>query len=119
MQHIFGDVKPRSHLAEYVSDCLRKGQLSNREQSETDRHGNLLLLKRNRYCPYNILNYLLFSWIPVSFCLITAQLSCLVCKMFVKCSETVKMNLHIIGSTFVNIRINGHTLHFIIPIGFR
>ena len=32
--------------------------------------------------------------------------------MFVKCSETVIMNLHIIGSTFVNIWINNHTLPF-------
>ena len=33
-------LKPRLHLAEYFSDCLRWRQLSNREQSETDRYGN-------------------------------------------------------------------------------
>ena len=34
-------------------------------------------------------------------------------------SETDAMNLHIIGNTFVTIRINSLALHFIIPIGFR
>ena len=32
--------------------------------------------------------------------------------MSVKRSETVVMNLHVIGNTFVNIRKNCHTLHF-------
>ena len=44
--------------------------------------------------------------------LINPQLSCFVRKISVKCSETTVMNLHIIGNTFVNIRINSHTLHF-------
>ena len=30
----------------------------------------------------------------------------------VKCSETVVINLHVIVNTFVNIRMNSHTLHF-------
>ena len=40
-------------------------------------------------------------------------------KVSAKCSETVMMNLHKIGHTFVNIRINSHTLHFHHPIVFR
>ena len=32
--------------------------------------------------------------------------------MFVKCSQTVVMNINIIRNTFVNIMINSHTLHF-------
>ena len=47
-----------------------------------------------------------------SFCLINPQLSCFDRKVSVKCSETVVMNLRITGNTFVNIRINSHTLHF-------
>ena len=39
----------------------------------------------------------------------------------VQFSETVVINLHIIGNTFVSIRINSHTMHFhqFNPIGFR
>ena len=29
-----------------------------------------------------------------------------------KCSETIVMNLHIIGNTFANNQINSHTLHW-------
>ena len=36
------NAKPQCHLAEYIPDCLRWRQLSYREQSETDRHGNRL-----------------------------------------------------------------------------
>ena len=69
------------------------------------------LSKRNRYHPYNILNYLLFSRKLFSFCLINPQLSSFVRKVSVKCSEPVVTNHHI-GNTFVNIRIHSHTLHF-------
>ena len=67
------------------------------------------LSKRNRYHPHNILNHLRISRKLYSFCLINLKLSRIVS---VKCSETVVMNLHIIGNTFVNIRISSHTLHF-------
>ena len=58
------------------------------------------------------MNYLPISRKLFSFCLINPQLSWFVRKVSVKCSERVVMNLHIIGSTFVNIRMNSHTLHF-------
>ena len=69
-------------------------------------------VQRNRYNPYNNLNYLSISRKVFSICLIDAKLSCFVRKMFVECSETVIINLHVIGNTFVNIRLNSHTLHF-------
>ena len=65
-----------------------------------------------KLCMDNNMNYLRISIKLFSFCLINPQLSCSVRKVSVKCSETVVMNLHIIGNTFVIIRINSHTLHF-------
>ena len=52
------------------------------------------------------------SWKPFSFYLIDPLPYCFVRKVSVKCSETVAMNLHIFGNTFVSIRINSHTMHF-------
>ena len=68
--------------------------------------------KRNPYHPYIVLNYLRISRKLFSFYLINLQPPCFVHKMSVKCPETVVINLHMIGNTFVNIRIYGHTLHF-------
>ena len=58
------------------------------------------------------MKYLRISRKLFSFCLFNHPLSCFVRKVSVKCSETVVMNLHIIGNTFVKIRIKSHTLHF-------
>ena len=66
----------------------------------------------NQYYPYNILKYLRVSRELFSFRLINPQLSCFVRKVSVKCPETVVIILHIIDNTFVNIRINSHTMHF-------
>ena len=43
---------------------------------------------------------------------VNPKLYCFVRWVSVECSETVVMNLQIIWNTFVNIRINSHTLHF-------
>ena len=58
------------------------------------------LSKRNRNHPYNIFE--LFAYLSETVLILSSD------KMF----KTVVMNLHIIGNTFVNIRINSHTLHF-------
>ena len=101
----YNTIKPRSHLAEY---CFRLFTIETIEQSQTIRNRSArqsFLSKRNRYHPYNILKYLRISRKLFSFCLINPQLTCSVRKLSVKCSETVVMNLYIIGNIFGNIRI--------------
>ena len=46
------------------------------------------------------------------FVFLNTRLTCFVRKVSVKCSETVVMNLHIIGNTFVIIQISSHTMEF-------
>ena len=66
-----------------------------------------------------ILNFLHISQKLFSFCRIKSS-AILFCSQSVhKCSEMFMMNLHIIGNTFVNIRINSLTLHFHDVICFR
>ena len=56
------------------------------------------------------MKYLRISWKLFSCGLINHQLPYFVRNVFVKWSETVVINLHIIGNTFINI--------FIIPVDF-
>ena len=95
--------------------CFRLFTMDIIEQSRTiwNQSARLSFLsKRNRYHPYNILNYLRIPRKLFSFCLINPQLSCFVRKMSVKSSETIVIDLHIIGNTSLNNRTNSHTLYF-------
>ena len=72
----------------------------------------IVSVEKNRYHPYNILDFLRISRKLFSFCVVDPKLSCFVRRMSVKGSKTAVMNFHITGNTFVNIRINSHTFHF-------
>ena len=80
------------------------------EQSET---GKVIVSVEMKSVSF-ILDFELFAYFLETLLILSylSSLSCFVRKMSIKRLETVVMNLHVIGNTFVNIRKNSHTLHF-------